>query len=81
MERLSYYDNLRFALIMLVVLGHAFINYVSSSSYIPSLLVFIYTFHMPLFLFVSGLFHTDNEMKKEGAFHVVFVNCKTRGIL
>lgn len=56
MERESYFDNIRFGLIILVVLGHAFINHVYISEYVPSFLVFVYSFHMPLFLFVGGYF-------------------------
>lgn len=56
MDRESYFDNIRFGLIVLVVLGHAFINHVYISEYVSSLLVFIYSFHMPLFLFVGGGF-------------------------
>ena len=64
MERESYFDNIRFGLIILVVLGHAFINHVYISEYVPSFLVFVYSFHMPLFLFVGGVFHSNYSIRK-----------------
>ena len=50
-----YFDNLKFILIFLVVLGHY------CGSYLESWLMlgiynFIYSFHMPLFIFISGYF-------------------------
>lgn len=62
--RIYYYDNLKFALILLVVIGHAFVNHNSYCSIIPAINVFINTFHMPLFIFVSGLFHSNNNVRK-----------------
>lgn len=54
--RIAKWDNLKFVLIYFVVLGH-FINLLKGDSYfIKGLHFFIYTFHMPAFLFVSGLF-------------------------
>lgn len=56
-ERIYLFDNLKCLLIILVVVGH-FIDGGGTNEYrsMRALFVFIYAFHMPLFLFVSGLF-------------------------
>ncbi len=54
--RLVVFDNLKFMLIALVVIGHFADCYTAEHSSMRSLFLFIYSFHMPLFIFVSGLF-------------------------
>lgn len=56
-ERLPFFDNFKGILIILVVIGH-FFNGAAAANIIPAWYVFdfIYMFHMPLFIFVSGLF-------------------------
>ena len=63
--RVALWDNLKFGLIFFVVLGHFVEGYVESSHMMRSTFIFIYSFHMPLFLFVSGLFakSTDSGQK------------------
>jgi fucose 4-O-acetylase-like acetyltransferase len=48
-NRIAYFDNLKGLLILLVLVGHFFQDY-------PSIRWPIYTFHMPLFVFLSGYF-------------------------
>lgn len=55
-QRSQKWDILKFILIFLVVLGHAAEYYTSGNEHMRSLIFFIYIFHMPLFIFVSGLF-------------------------
>lgn len=55
-KRLLLFDNAKFALIMLVVVGHFADYYTSDHASMRSLFLFIYSFHMPLFIFISGLF-------------------------
>ena len=56
MRRQSHYDNIKFFLILLVVVGH-FADRCATQSYsFRALYSFIYLFHMPAFLFISGLF-------------------------
>lgn len=63
--RISLYDNLRFLLILLVVVGHFAEISSSNSNIFGSIFILIYSFHMPLFLFLSGLFHkNENIMQK-----------------
>ena len=55
-KRIAYYDNCKFFLILLVVAGHFIDQNTSSSPIYRGLFLFIYTFHMPVFFFLSGLF-------------------------
>ncbi|WP_297195804.1 acyltransferase family protein [uncultured Flavonifractor sp.] len=49
------YDNLRFFLMALVVLGHL-LEITPDIPYKRELYYLIYSFHMPAFLFLSGIF-------------------------
>jgi len=53
LDRNYYIDNLKFCLIVLVVVGHFAIK-LTSFGPVKSLQYFIYLFHMPCFIFVSG---------------------------
>jgi fucose 4-O-acetylase-like acetyltransferase len=55
-QRDSYFDNAKFILIFLVVFGHLIRSYIESDPFILSLYKTIYTFHMPAFILVAGLF-------------------------
>lgn len=55
-ERVYKFDNIKFLTIMLVVVGHIIESFVDKSDMFKSLFIFIYSFHMPLFIFISGLF-------------------------
>ena len=61
-ERIFLYENLRFALIVLVVIGHAIEFNVAESKVYRSIFLWIYSFHMPLFLFLSGMFHKNENI-------------------
>ena len=58
MQRDVYYDNLRFVLIAFVVVGHFALAYLHGASSKPVSIFkdWIWVFHMPAFLFVSGMF-------------------------
>lgn len=58
-NRIYKFDNIKAILIFLVVFGH-FLECVSGHK---DLYLFIYTFHMPLFIFVSGYFAKYNRRK------------------
>ncbi|SDX52759.1 Fucose 4-O-acetylase [Marininema mesophilum] len=51
-----YFDNLKFILIVLVVLGHAYRPLIDESPIVKSVYLAIYTFHMPLMILVTGFF-------------------------
>ncbi len=60
-DRVFLWDNLRFFLITLVVIGHFLSQYMQSWMF-GGLWLFIYAFHMPLFIFVSGAFHKNTKI-------------------
>ena len=55
-ERIQKWDLLKFFLIFCVVLGHFADLHTSTNVFARGIYLFVYTFHMPLFIFVSGLF-------------------------
>ena len=56
------WDNLRFLLISLVVLGHLW-EIMGQAPYKDVVYRIIYSFHMPAFLFLSGMFAKSNRNK------------------
>lgn len=66
----TYWDSLKFVLIFLVVLGHMIEPYITSSKVILAVYNFIYLFHMPLFVFVSGRFSVMKERPTGTAFRI-----------
>lgn len=68
-----YFDNLKFILIACVVAGHALEPLNATSPLSHALYNFIYFFHIPLFVFVTGYF--SKQMDKIGglvALYLVF---------
>ncbi len=64
MARNYYFDNMKAFLIFMVVLGHMVLEfYAEGASPRGELGVWIYSFHMPVFLFTSGYFATTNVKK------------------
>lgn len=55
-QRIDYFDNARFILIFLVVVGHMISPYRHESAFLEAFYKFIYTFHMPAFILISGFF-------------------------
>lgn len=62
-KRDLYFDNLKGILISLVVFGHLIENFYFKSKFVEIVYTFIYTFHMPAFIFLSGLFFKP-DLKK-----------------
>lgn len=56
MERNAFFDNAKFILIFLVVFGHLIQPFKGDSHGINTLYMWIYTFHMPAFIFLAGFF-------------------------
>lgn len=61
-KRIAYLDNLKAILILLVVLGHA-VQFNTEEYETNPLFQFIYSFHMPLFLFISGYLSCRGSFK------------------
>jgi len=55
-QRVAKWDNTKFILIWLVVIGHFAQYYTGKSESMQSLFIFLYLFHMPAFIFITGLF-------------------------
>lgn len=66
-ERNYLFDNLKLFLIICVVYGHVIERYINNSGMIRSVYMFIYFFHMPLFIFVSGYFSKNVEKVRKNA--------------
>lgn len=74
MGRDPYYDNLKGLLIVLVVVCHFLGGCLEKDDYIlRSFVLFVYFFHMPLFVFVSGYFSKNVDKCRETAFADLFL--------
>lgn len=63
MKRIAYFDNVKFVLMALIVIGHTIdVSVVPYHSMARAAFAFIYSFHVPLFIFVSGLFVSQNKL-------------------
>lgn len=56
MSRDAYFDNARGVFIFLVVFGHMIQPFIDQSQVVHVLYFWIYLFHMPAFIFISGFF-------------------------
>lgn len=63
-NRIAYWDNLKCFLIFLVIVGHFLIPLNPTKGSIGAVYKWIYYFHMPAFVFVSGYF-SKSFVKKE----------------
>ncbi|MBQ6315226.1 MAG: acyltransferase family protein [Mogibacterium sp.] len=68
--RIYKYDNVKAFLIFLVVIGHMTTDYVSDSHMVRWITLWIYTFHMPAFIFISGLVHKHYITEEKAALGV-----------
>ena len=68
-ERIVLWDNIKFILITLVVIGHLADEFTINSNAYKSIFLFIYSFHMPAFIFISGLFHNEKNILKKCIFY------------
>ncbi|MGX1194353.1 acyltransferase family protein [Metabacillus sp. SLBN-84] len=55
-NRESYFDNAKFILIILVVFGHVIRSFIDDNEFMLNVYKFVYTFHMPAFILISGFF-------------------------
>ena len=63
MTRNSFFDNYKAFLILCVVIGHFLTAYSQEFELAHVIKLFIYSFHMPAFVFVSGYFAHHNDFK------------------
>ena len=66
--RLPYFDNVKYILIALVVIGHVINSYTkyNNSNILYAIKVTLWYFHMPCFLFLSGFFSKRLFTRKDG---------------
>ena len=69
--RIDKWDNLKCILIFLVVTGHFANQFQETSWNMRTIALFIYTFHMPLFIFLSGLLEKKYSGKRPFDLHRV----------
>ncbi|KPG68596.1 acyltransferase family protein [Enterococcus sp. RIT-PI-f] len=55
-QRTAYFDNAKFLLMILVVFSHLLQSFIGDHKFYHDLYYFIFTFHMPAFVFLSGYF-------------------------
>lgn len=70
-QRDHYFDNVKFVLIAFVVIGHVLEPLYSTSESAKALYNFIYFFHIPLFVFITGYF--SKKSGKLGPYLVLYV--------
>lgn len=65
-QRDYFFDNIKGFLIILVVFGHAirYLAFKRNSTVLLGLFMLIYSFHMPLFIFISGFFSKKTNSSK-----------------
>lgn len=64
MKRNAFFDNAKLLLIFLVVFGHMIQPFVEDSPKLNTLYMWVYTFHMPAFIFLSGFFAKGSGNKE-----------------
>lgn len=60
-ERLYLFDNMKAILLVLVVMGHLLNSVCDQSKVFEAIYAFIYIFHMPVFVFITGYFSKNPE--------------------
>ncbi len=76
-ERIPYFDNAKLVLVFLVVFGHFIQFYANDNKIVFALFDFIYLFHIPAFVLISGYFskHLSSVPKrvfKYAIFYLLF---------
>lgn len=74
-KRVHFWDNYKGILIFLVVLGHFIYSYAKnlSGSLAHDIYFFIYSFHMPAFIFCSGYFSKSEHSRSKESLVKLFV--------
>lgn len=72
-QRIYFFDNLKAVLILLVVMGHMIDLGVYKSDLMRFIYFFIYYFHMPLFIFITGYFSKNTIKCREQVFDRFFI--------
>lgn len=73
-NRTAIWDNARFIMITLMVIGHFADVFCTESDLCRSIYLFIYAFHMPVLFFISGLFYKNERIVEKVFFSSVVVS-------
>ncbi|MFJ4923737.1 acyltransferase family protein [Streptomyces sp. NPDC088725] len=64
-KRDAFFDNAKYLAIVLVAVGHAWEPLRDGSRAVSALYIFIYTFHMPAFIIISGYFSRGFDFRAD----------------
>ena len=70
-DRLNKIDNIKFLAITLMVVGHFIDQLVGTSEVAKGMFIFIYSFHMPLFIYIGGLLHKNEGINRKITFYMI----------
>lgn len=79
-ERNYLFDNLKFLLIVLVVFGHS-LEEISLAQDYAIIRAWIYSFHMPAFVFISGYFSKSVRWGEYFIFNTIFALCTEKTLV
>ena len=69
-NRIALWDNLKFFLVTCVVIGHFVDQFTGLSNIYDSIFLFIYSFHIPLFIFIAGLMFKNKNITAKAIFFI-----------
>ena len=69
-NRIALWDNLKFFLVTCVVIGHFADQFTDISNIYDSIFLFIYSFHIPLFIFIAGIFYKNKDITTKVIFFI-----------
>lgn len=79
-KRIALWDNVKIFLIVAVIMGHSLGYFISEHMGCKGVYIFIYSFHMPAFIFVSGLFSkrtvNQNSIEKITPYILIYLFIK-----
>ena len=68
--RVAHWDNIKFTMITLMVIGHFTDSVIQYSDVCKSIFLFIYAYHMPVLLFISGLFYKRTKYVEKTLYYI-----------
>lgn len=71
-NRIALWDNLKFFLIVCVVIGHIVDYSTKTESLSRAIYLYLYSFHMPLFIFISGLFFNYKNVSNKVCLFIIY---------
>src|SRR3546814_21116833 len=77
-RRVPFWDNARFACIVLVVLGHASQRLTYDSDIALGMYLLVYAFHMPAFAILSGYFSKSGRSEERRVGKECVSTCRSR---